>query len=152
MIKPNHTTYLRLADSILNNLNVPYKSYFLNYKELFERVNSDVIYEKIYSDQFDKFLTSGFDAAIEIESKSVLFNSVLLFLIDENLINISHSNIHISYKGILKCLHGFEDDYNKTEREAKQSKKQQKFENFMKVLPVIVTIISIIVGYYIGKN
>jgi len=152
MIKPNHTTYLKLADSILLNLDVPYKSYTLTYEELFKRVNQDVTFDKIYSNQYDRFLTEGFDTAIEVNSKSVLFNSVLLFLQNEGYIISSTSNIQITYKGILKCLKGFEDDYNETKAKAEQAKNQQKFENFMRVLPVIVAIIFGILGYKFGKN
>ena len=152
MIKPNHTTYLKLADSILLNLDVPYKSYTLTYEELFKRVNQDVTFDKIYSNQYDRFLTEGFDTAIEVNSKSVLFNSVLLFLQNEGYIISSTSNIQITYKGILKCLKGFVDDYNETKAKAEQAKNQQKFENFMRVLPVIVAIIFGILGYKFGKN
>ena len=152
MIKPTHITYLKLADSILLNLDVPYKSYTLTYEELFKRVNQDVTFDKIYSNQYDRFLTEGFDTAIEVNSKSVLFNSVLLFLQNEGYIISSTSNIQITYKGILKCLKGFEDDYNETKAKAEQAKNQQKFENFMRVLPVIVAIIFGILGYKFGKN
>ncbi len=152
MLKPNHISYLRLADSVLDNLNIPYKSYTLSYKELFEKINSDVPYEKSYSNQLEKFLLEGFDTNIEVASKAVLFNSILLFLKDENLIHYDNEKVQISYKGILKVLYGFEDDYNKAKRDAEQAKKQQKFENFMKILPVIVAIVGIIVGHILSKN
>ncbi|WP_420573039.1 hypothetical protein [Kordia sp.] len=152
MIKPNHTTYLRLADSVLNSLNQPYKSYTLTYEELLDRLDSDVKYETAYSNQFERFLTKGFDSTMEIDSKATLLNSVLLFLYNEELVLYSNSHIQITFKGILKTLKGFEYDYNEAKAKAKQAKNQQKFENFMKVLPVIVAIIFGVLGYILGKN
>lgn len=149
MIKPNHISYLRLADSVLTNLDLPYKSYTLTYQELFQRVNSDVEYETIYLNQFEKFLTSGYDSKIEIESKSVLFNSVLLFLSNEGLILYSKSQIQITYKGVLKILKGFEKEYKEEKQNIENDKKEKKFEHALKIFDRVLAVVSFIAGILI---
>lgn len=146
MLKPNHISYLRLADSVLNNLDLPYKSYTLNYEELFKRVNSDVRYETTYSNQFERFLTEGFDLTIEIQSKSVLFNSVLLFLHNENLIIYSNSQIQVTYKGILKILKGFEQEYKNEISDIQSKQNEKRFEKNIKIFDKVWAVISFILG------
>jgi len=155
MIKPNHTTYLRLVDSVLNNLDLPYKSYTSSDKELFESINSDVPYEKIYSNDLEKFFLEDFDASKEVEGKQSLFNSILYFLKNEDLIHINKNNITLSFKGILKILHGFENDYIKEKQEAEEAKQQRKFENniriFKTVWPVITFVTGLVITYFFTK-
>jgi len=146
MIKPNHITYLKLVDSVLNNLDLPYKSYTCSDKELFESINSDVPYEKIYSSDLEKFFLEDFDASKEVEGKQSLFNSILYFLKNEDLIHINKNNITLSYKGILKTLHGFEDDYIKEKQEAEEVKKQKRFDNGMAILKAFSPFIGFLFG------
>ncbi|MCL5130528.1 hypothetical protein [Algibacter sp. L4_22] len=151
MIKLNHTTYLKLVDSVLNNLDLPYKSYTCSDKELFESINSDVPYEKIYSNDLEKFFLEDFDASKEVEGKQSLFNSILYFLKNEDLIHINKNNITLSFKGILKILHGFEDDYIKEKRDVELAKKQQNYDNGMNFLKVLTPYIIAILTFIIGK-
>ena len=150
MLIPNHISYLRLADSVLNNLNLPYKSYTSTHEELFKRVNSDVPYEKIYANEWDRFFLEGYDTTSEISSKSMLFNSILLFLKDEGLIHYDHKNIILSYKGILKILYGFEDDYIKEKLEIEKARIQQNYDNgmnlFKSLTPYLIAILTFIIG------
>ncbi|WAC02939.1 hypothetical protein N7U66_04740 [Lacinutrix neustonica] len=155
MLKPNHITYLRLADSVINNLNLPYKSYTSSDKELFQSINSDVPYERIYSNDLEKFFLEDFDASKEVEGKQSLFNSILYFLRNEDLIHINKNNITLSYKGILKNLYGFEYDYIKEKQEAEEAGQQRKFENkiriFKTVWPVITFVSGLIITYFFTK-
>lgn len=146
MLKPNHITYLRLVDSVLINLNLPYKSYTSTDEELFKSINSDVPYEKIYSSDLEKFFLEDFDASKEVEGKQALFNSILYFLKNEDLIHINKNNITLSFKGILKTLHGFEDDYIKEKREAELAKQQKKFDNGMTILKGLSPFIGFLFG------
>ena len=155
MVKSHHTFFLSILDSVLESLNNPNKTYTLSYEELYNLASSEIKYDKLYQNQFSKFLTNGYDSYIETLSKPYLLNSALHFLIQDGYIFKFQTapkqfSIQITHKGFLKLHLGFVKKHKNEIKKIQQTNKQQNFENGMSVLKTILPIITFILGFIIN--
>lgn len=136
--------YLKYLDKVLNYLVSDCAHYTSKYETATTSIGGVKEFEPIYSTNFDKFLSVGFDRYLH-ENKSVLeLDFALIFLRDQGYIFIDDfKNIQITYKGILKATYGFENEYSDKVEESERKSRQQNFENYWKVF-------SPIVGFILG--
>lgn len=152
MVKLHHSFFLGLLDNILKELNTPTKNYTYSYQELFKAVQPNIRYDKIYQNQFEKFLTQGYDSYIEQSNSYFLFNSALRYLVDDELIfQYNHSpnlySFQINYKGFLKINNGFRISYDNEQKRLQDLEKRRNLDFIVSVLRLFV---PAIVGFIFG--
>lgn len=121
-------------------------------------LTSDISFDKIYSNEKEKFLLQGYDESTEHNAKIYLVDSALDYFIKEDLVikglSIKQNKdvYQITHKGFLRLSFGFVQEQNLKIKELNKKEQQRNFDNWVKVLSPIVGFILGLISSFVSTK